>query len=145
MNMWRIINPLVVLIAQSPIHLLVSTQILVTQFNGRKSGTQYHVPVSFHQNDNTYTCVTLRSNLWWKNLIGLKTTNVWLKGRLVNVNLDLEFQDDELVKSDLRHLVSGNAIDAFFAKVKLNKDGSPDEQSLDDAAKLHAVLKFSIQ
>ena len=145
MNMWRIINPLVVLIAQSPIHLLVSTQILVTQFKRRKSGTQYCVPVSFHQNDNTYTCVTLRSNLWWKNLIGLKTTNVWLKGRLVNVNLDLEFQDDELVKSDLRHLVSGNAIDAFFAKVKLNKDGSPDEQSLDDAAKLHAVLKFSIQ
>jgi hypothetical protein len=75
----------------------------------------------------------------------LKTTNIWLKGRLVNVNLDLEFQDDELVKSDLRHLVSGNAIDAFFAKVKLNQDGSPDEKSLDDAAKLHAVLKFSIQ
>ena len=142
MNMWRIINPLVVLIARSPIHLLVSTQILVTQFNGRKSGTQYRVPVSFHQNKNTYTCVTLRSNLWWKNLIGLETTDVWLKGRLVNVNLELEFQDDELVKSNLRHLVSGNAIDAFFAKVKLTKDGSPDEKSLDDAAKLHAVLKF---
>jgi hypothetical protein len=145
MNMWRIINPLVVLIARSPIHILVSTQILVTQFNGRKSGTQYRVPVSFHQNKKTYTCVTLRSNLWWKNLIGLETTDVWLKGRLVNVNLDLEFQDDELVKSNLRHLVSGNIIDAFFAKVKLNKDGSPDEKSLDDAAKLHAVLKFRTQ
>ena len=142
MNMWRIVNPLVVLIARSPIHLLVSTQILVTQFNGRKSGIQYRVPVSFHQNENTYTCVTLRSNLWWKNLIDLETTDVWLKGKLVNVNLELEFQDEELVKSNLRHLVSGNTIDAFFAKVKLTKDGSPDEKSLDDAAKLHAVLKF---
>ena len=144
MNMWRIINPLVVLIARSPIHLLVSTQILVTQFNGRKSGTQYRVPVSFHKNENTYTCDTLRSNLWWKNLIALERTDIWLNGRLVNVQLELEYEDDEVVKSNLRHLVSGNAIDAFFAKVKLNKDGSPDEKSLEDAAKLHAVLKFRV-
>jgi hypothetical protein len=144
MNMWRIINPLVVLIARSPIHLLVSTQILVTQFNGRKSGNPYRVPVSFHKDENTYTCVTLRSNLWWKNLIALERTDIWLNGRLVNVQLELEYEDDEVVKSNLRHLVSGNAIDAFFAKVKLNKDGSPDEKSLDDAAKIHTVLKFRV-
>ena len=144
MNMWRIVNPLVVLIARSPIHLLVSTQILVTQFKGRKSGNQYRVPVSFHKDENTYTCVTLRSNLWWKNLIALERTDIWLNGRLVNVQLELEYEDDEVVKSNLRHLVSGNAIDAFFAKVKLNKDGSPDEKSLEDAAKLHAVLKFRV-
>jgi hypothetical protein len=142
--MWRIVNPLVVLIARSPIHLLVSTQILVTQFNGRKSGNPYRVPVSFHKDENTYTCVTLRSNLWWKNLIALERTDIWLNGRLVNVQLELEYEDDEVVKSNLRHLVSGNAIDAFFAKVKLNKDGSPDEKSLDDAAKIHTVLKFRV-
>jgi len=144
MNMWRIVNPLVVLIARSPIHLLVSTQILVTQFNGRKSGNPYRVPVSFHKDENTYTCVTLRSNLWWKNLIALERTDIWLNGRLVNVQLELEYEDDEVVKSNLRHLVSGNAIDAFFAKVKLNKDGSPDEKSLDDAAKIHTVLKSRV-
>mgnify|MGYP006444730845 FL=1 len=142
MNIWRIVNPLVVLVARSPIHLLVSTQILVTQFNGRKSGNLYRVPVSFHKDKNTYTCVTLRSNLWWKNLIDLERTDVWLHGKLVNVQLKLEYEDDEVVKSNLRHLVSGNAIDAFFAKVTLNKDGSPDEKSLDDAAKIHTVLMF---
>jgi len=145
MNMWRIVNPLVVFIARSPIHFLISTQVLVTQFDGRKSGRKFRVPVSFHQDDKTFTCVTLRSNLWWKNLIGLETTNVWLKGKLTNVQLELEYKDDDLVKSNLRHLVSGNAVDAFFAKVKLNKDGSPEEQSLDDAAKLHAVLKFTTE
>jgi hypothetical protein len=142
MNIWRIVNPLVVLVARSPIHLLVSTQILVTQFNGRKSGNLYRVPVSFHKDKNTYTCVTLRSNLWWKNLIDLERTDVWLHGKLVNVQLKLEYEDDEVVKSNLRHLVSGNAIDAYFAKVTLNKDGSPDEKTLDDAAKIHTVLMF---
>ena len=116
MNMWRIINPLVVFIARSPIHFLISTQVLVTQFDGRKSGRKFRVPVSFHQDDKTFTCVTLRSNLWWKNLIGLETTNVWLKGKLTNVQLELEYKDDDLVKSNLRHLVSGNAVDAFLQK-----------------------------
>ena len=142
MNIWRIINPIVAFISRSPIHFLVSSQILVTQFNGRKSGKTYCVPVSYHSNNNTYTCVTLRSNLWWKNLIGLETTNIWLKGKLTNVQVELEYRNDQVVKTNLRHLISGNAIDAFFAKVKLNKDGSPDKQGLDDAAKLHAVLKF---
>ena len=73
-----------------------------------------------------------------------RKNNIWLNGRLVNVQLELEYEDDEVVKSNLRHLVSGNAIDAFFAKVKLNKDGSPDEKSLDDAAKIHTVLKFRV-
>jgi len=84
----------------------------------------------------------LRSNIWWKNLIDLERTDVWLHGKLVNVQLKLEYEDDEVVKSNLRHLVSGNAIDAFFAKVTLNKDGSPDEKTLDDAAKIHTVLMF---
>ena len=40
---------------------------------------------------------------------------------------------------------SYNDFNAFFAKVKLNKDGTPVKESLREAAKLHAVLKFTAQ
>jgi hypothetical protein len=145
MNLWRVINPLVAAIARSPIHFLISSQVLVINFDGRKSGKKYLVPVSYHRNERTYSSVTLRSNLWWKNLIDLKTTTIWMKGKLITVALDLEYSDDALVESNLRHLVSGNAVDAFFAKVKLNKDGTPVTESLREAAKLHAVLRFTAQ
>ena len=145
MNLWRVINPLVAAIARSPIHFLISSQVLVINFDGRKSGKKYLVPVSYHRNERTYSSVTLRSNLWWKNLINLKTTTIWMKGKLITVALDLEYSDDALVESNLRHLVSGNAVDAFFAKVKLNKDGTPVKESLREATKLHAVLKFTAQ
>lgn len=145
MNLWRVINPLVAAIARSPIHFLISSHVLVINFDGRKSGKKYLVPVSYHRNERTYSSVTLRSNLWWKNLIDLKTTTIWMKGKLITVAVDLEYSDDALVESNLRHLVSGNAVDAFFAKVKLNKDGTPVKESLREAAKLHAVLKFTAQ
>jgi hypothetical protein len=88
--------------------------------------------------------VTLRSNIWWRNLKDISHTQIWLKGKLMNVKIDLEFNNDQIVESTLRDLVTGNKVDAYFAKIKLNRDGSPDTDDLFQAAKLHTVLKFSI-
>jgi hypothetical protein len=88
--------------------------------------------------------VTLRSNIWWRNLKDISHTQIWLKGKLMNVKIDLEFNNDQIVESTLRDLVTGNKVDAYFAKIKLNRDGSPDTDDLLQAAKLHTVLKFSI-
>jgi len=40
--------------------------------------------------------------------------------------------------------VTNNKVDAYFAKIKLNKDGSPYSDDLKQAAKIHTVLKFTI-
>ena len=91
-----------------------------------------------------HTCVTLRSNIWWRNLKELSDTKIWLKGKLIDVQVDIEFKDDQVVESTLRDLVTNNRIDAYFAKIKLNKNGDPDKEELAQAAKLHTVLKFTI-
>ena len=144
MNLWFLINPFVALLARSPLHLIVSHQVLVIQFQGRGSGKSYLVPVSYHQHASSYTCVTLRSNIWWRNLKDISHTQIWLKGKLLNVQIDLEFNNDQIVENTLRDLVTSNKVDAYFAKIKLNKDGSPNTEDLIKAAKLHTVLKFTI-
>ena len=144
MNLWFLINPVVALLSRSPIHFLISHQVLVIQFKGRKSGKQYLVPVSYHEHESTYTCVTLRSNIWWRNLKEVSHTKIWLKGKLKNAQIDLEFNNDQIVESTLRDLVTNNRVDAYFAKIKLNKDGSPDSDDLIQAGKIHTVLKFTI-
>ena len=144
MNLWFLINPVVALLSRSPIHFLISHQVLVIQFKGRKSGKQYLVPVSYHEHESTYTCVTLRSNIWWRNLKEVSHTKIWLKGKLKNAQIDLEFNNDQIVESTLRVLVTNNRVDAYFAKVKLHKDGSPHSDDLIQAAKTHTVLKFTI-
>ena len=144
MNLWFLINPLVAFLARSPLHFLISHQVLVIQFKGRKSGKQYLVPVSYHEYESSYTCVTLRSNIWWRNLKAVSHTKIWLKGKLKNAQIDLEFNNDQIVESTLRDLVTNNRVDAYFAKIKLNKDGSPDSDDLIQAGKIHTVLKFTI-
>ena len=144
MNLWFLINPVVAFLARSPLHFLISHQVLVIQFKGRKSGKQYLVPVSYHEHESSYTCVTLRSNIWWRNLKEVTHTKIWLKGTLKNAQIDLEFNNDQIVESTLRDLVTNNRVDAYFAKIKLNKDGSPDSDDLIQAGKIHTVLKFTI-
>ena len=144
MNLWFLINPFVALLARSPLHFIISHQLLVIQFKGRKSGKQYLVPVSYHEHESSYTCVTLRSNIWWRNLKEVSHTKIWLKGTLKNAQIDLEFNNDQIVESTLRDLVTNNRVDAYFAKIKLNKDGSPDSDDLIQAGKIHTVLKFTI-
>ena len=144
MNLWFLINPVVAFLARSPLHFLISHQVIVIQFKGRKSGKQYLVPVSYHEHESSYTCVTLRSNIWWRNLKEVSHTKIWLKGTLKNAQIDLEFNNDQIVESTLRDLVTNNRVDAYFAKIKLNKDGSPDSDDLIQAGKIHTVLKFTI-
>ena len=144
MNLWFLINPVVAFLARSPLHFLISHQVLVIQFKGRKYGKQYLVPVSYHEHESSYTCVTLRSNIWWRNLKEVSHTKIWLKGTLKNAQIDLEFNNDQIVESTLRDLVTNNRVDAYFAKIKLNKDGSPDSDDLIQAGKIHTVLKFTI-
>ena len=144
MNLWFLINPFVALLARSPLHFIISNQVLVIQFKGRRSGKSYLVPVSYHEHESSYTCVTLRSNIWLWNLKDISHTQIWLQGKLTDVQIDLEFNNDQIVENTLRDLVTNNKVDAYFAKIKLNKNGSPDLDDLSNAAKLHTVLKFTV-
>ena len=144
MNLWFLINPFVALLARSPLHFIISNQVLVIQFKGRRSGKSYLVPVSYHEHESSYTCVTLRSNIWWRNLKDISHTQIWLQGKLTDVQIDLEFNNDQIVENTLRDLVTNNKVDAYFAKIKLNKNGSPDLDDLSNASKLHTVLKFTV-
>ena len=144
MNLWFLINPFVALLARSPLHFIISHQILVIKFEGRKSRKHYLVPVSYHQHASSYTCVTLRSNIWWRNLKEITHTQIWLKGKLRDAQINIEFNNDQVVESALRDLVTNNKVDAYFAKIKLEKDGSPYTDDLMNAEKLHTVLKFTV-
>ena len=144
MNLWFLINPFVAWLARSPVHFIISHQLLIIQFEGRKSGKKYLVPVSYHKHGSMHTCVTLRSNIWWRNLKELSHTKIWLKGKLIDAQVDIEFKDDQVVENTLRNLVTNNRVDAYFAKIKLNKNGDPDLEDLAKAAKLHTVLRFTV-
>ena len=65
---FRLLNPVMKGVLKSPIHAMVSEQIMIISFTGRKSGQSYSTPVSYYQENANVICFTHAG--WWKNLVG---------------------------------------------------------------------------
>jgi ABC-type molybdate transport system ATPase subunit len=144
MNLWRLINPLVVFILRSPLHFLASKNLIFITFQGRKSQKTYNIPVSYHREGNDLIALTLKQNLWWKNLKSIKRTQITLLGNKEDVSLTIVDQDTKFIKEKMRELIIEKPIDAYFAKVKLDNNRLPLEEDLEEASQKHIVLKFTL-
>ena len=142
-TLFNFINPFVIIFLKSPLHFLLSHQILLFKIIGRKSKKIYEIPASYAEIDGALVCVTLRENLWWKNFKNIKSQDIYFKGRLITKQISINYEDDEYVRTKLRELIMHNPIDAFFAGVSLNKDKSPNEIDLEKASKLHTVIELT--
>ena len=138
--LFRFINPFVRVILKSPIHFILSHQILLFRVIGRKSKKIYEIPASYAHINDALVCVTLRENLWWKNFINIENQEIYFKGKKINKKISINFSDDNFVREKLKELIEHNPIDAFFAGVKLDRNKVPNSEDLDKAAKLHTVI-----
>lgn len=138
--LFRFINPFVRVILKSPIHFILSHQILLFRVIGRKSKKIYEIPASYAHINDALVCVTLRENLWWKNFIDIENQDIYFKGKKINKKISINFSDNNFVREKLKELIEHNPIDAFFAGVKLDRNKVPNSEDLDKAAKLHTVI-----
>jgi len=145
MNLWRLINPLVVFILRSPLHFLASKNLIFITFQGRKSRKTFNIPVSYHREGNDLIALTLKQNLWWKNLKMLNRTQITLLGKKEDVGITIVDQDTQFIKEKMRELIIEKPIDAYFAKVKLDNNKLPVEEDLEEASQKHIVLKFTLK
>jgi deazaflavin-dependent oxidoreductase (nitroreductase family) len=72
------INPFVAASLRSPLHRLLSKQVLLLTYTGRKTGTRYTFPVGYSREGETLTLVSTRH--WWQNLLGSASVTVHLQG-----------------------------------------------------------------
>src|SRR5688572_15123291 len=64
--MFGLLNPVVKALLRSPLHGLLSHELMILSFTGRTSGKQYAVPVGYLQQDNRLYFSCLAG--WWQNL-----------------------------------------------------------------------------
>src|SRR5262249_49815913 len=76
----RIINPFVSTILRSPLHGILSRDVLLLTFTGRRSGKRITIPVGYTRDGETLTVFS--THAWWKNLRGGASVAIRLEGRL---------------------------------------------------------------
>lgn len=78
-RMLHLINPFVAAILRSPLHRLLSTQLILLTYTGRKTGKRYTIPVGYARDGATLVVFSSRS--WRRNLRGGSPVEVLLQGR----------------------------------------------------------------
>ena len=141
---WRIINPVTIAIAKSPLHFLISQNLVVLNFKGMKTGNHYSLPVSYYENPpGNLSCVTDRPNVWWRNLLHATNIKILYKGRLTDALVTIEHQNNRIIADKLDALCSHSRIDGFFAKVGY-RNGTPVRKDIEKAASLMTLIRLAI-
>ena len=141
---WRIINPVTIAIAKSPLHFLISQNIVVLNFMGMKTGKDYALPVSYFEDPKgKLRCVTDRRNIWWRNLLQASNIKILYKGNLTDALVTIEHENNKIIADQLDALCSHSRIDGFFAKVGY-ENGKPVQKDIEKAASIMTLIQLSI-
>ena len=141
---WKIINPVTIAIAKSPLHFLISQNLVVLNFVGVKTGKNYALPLSYLEDPKgQLSCVTDSRNIWWRNLLHATNIKILYKGRLTDARVTIEHEDNKIIADQLDALCSHSRIDGFFAKVGY-KNGKPIQKDIEKAASIMTLIQLSI-
>ena len=106
---YKVINPVVELLLRSPLHPLLSDNLMLISFTGRKSGTEYTTPVGYWRKDGNIIVTT--HSPWWRNLKGGARVEVQLQGQR-REGMATPHPDPETVASFMQAFIERNGVDA---------------------------------
>jgi deazaflavin-dependent oxidoreductase (nitroreductase family) len=143
MELSKIYNPIVKAILRLPFHGLISKNIMLITFTGRKSGRNYTTPVSYVQNDDELTVFILRRRNWWRNLRGGASVSVRLKGKKIEA-IAMSIEDKKTVTSGLQAYLQKMPNLAKYFQVSLDPNGHPDPEDVVKVAKERVMLRVKL-
>lgn len=143
-RLFAFINPIVVVMARSILHRVLSHQVVVLDFSGRRSGRRYTIPVTYLRRDGEVLCMTERNGIWWRNLQGGVPVQLTLNGRSVSTISQVEIDDNQQIAGALRLFCLRSRISAYFAGVGFDSDGEPNSMDLVRAAERHVLITLTL-
>jgi hypothetical protein len=138
----RVANGLVRLLLRSPLHFLLSDDLLLLSYHGRLSGRQYTIPVSYSRAGDVVTVFTYRT--WWRNLRDGAPVVVVLKRQRLQ-GLAEAICDDQAAIAEglLAHLRQHPSLAKGY-HVALRLDGQPDPDAVRQAARFEVMVRIRL-
>jgi len=136
--MWY--NPIMVWMLYSPLQGMLSGNMMVLDYTGRKSGKAYRLPVSYKRIDDTLLTGSYKRRTWWRNLRGGVPVTVRLQGKDINGQAEV-IEDEQGVMIGITAYIGGDPRTARMFGVKLGSDGQPDSESLRQVARDQVIVR----
>jgi hypothetical protein len=140
--MHRAINPLMRRLLASRFHRRIgSDMIMVLTFRGRRSGKEYEFPIGYMQQESEIVCYSPFG--WWVNLQGGAPVTVTLRGQRIAGSADVS-TDPASIASGMAEYLRHNPGDAFFFRVKLDRNREPVAKDVERAAHENVQIRIAL-
>ncbi len=127
----RRLRPLVAALLGSPLHGLLSRDVLLLGYAGRRSGRRYVLPLSYVEVGGAlYLCTRPEGSDWWRNLRGGADVDLVWRGRAGRARASVLARDDEEAVDGLRAFLTRNPGTGRLLYHVENEGGLPREQDL---------------
>lgn len=134
------LNKAMKFVLRSPIHGVVSKQIMLITFTGRKSGKTYTTPVSYSQHGDQVHVFSHAS--WWKNLRGGAPVTMRIRGREVQGIAEPVAEDKQAIARALGEHLRKVPFDAKYYDVTFDDKGNPREDELARAVQTVVMIRI---
>ena len=128
--MW--FNPIMKSLLRSPLHPLVSKNIMLMTYTGRKSGKSYTTPMNYLSMEDALYTTSTRERVWWRNLRGGAEVTLRLHGKDVPARAE-SLEDPKEVARYIFRMFEVNPRLAKYMDIRIDLDGTP---NLEDVARL---------
>ena len=136
--MWY--NSIIAAVLRSPLHGLLSSQMMLVTYTGRRSGKRFTAPVNYVQDEDVLWTVSLRERTWWRNARDGLTVTLRLRGRDTAATATA-VESEAAVAKALAHICALNPRYAPSLGIACADGGSPEAGSLQQAARSHVVVR----
>ncbi len=134
-----LLNKSMKFVLQSPLHGIISKNLLLITFTGRKSGKTYTTPVSYTRH-NGQVHIFSHAN-WWKNLRGGAPVTLRLRGQDVQGTADVVADDKSAIAAALSAHLQNQPFDARFYDVTMDDNGNPVTEDVERAVKTVVLIR----
>lgn len=105
----RRLEPVIASLLRSPLHGLLSRDVLLLTYSGRRSGRAYTLPLSYVERDGClYLCTRPEGSRWWRNLRSQAPVQLRLRGRRLAATASVLDAASEEARDGLRAFVTRN-------------------------------------
>lgn len=141
----RRLKPVVVALLRSPLHPLLSGEILVLAWTGRRTGRRFELPLSYVRHDDAlYLCTRPEGSSWWRHLRPRARVELALQRRVVAADATLVDPASAEALGALRAFVARNPhTGSTLYRVRRAK-GGPDEGDLAREVLASVVVRLDV-
>jgi hypothetical protein len=141
----RVVNPFVGLLLRSPLHGVMSRDVMLLGVTGRRTGRRYTMPVSYLRDGDRVRAFTGREMIWWRNLRDGAEVTVVIAGRARRGHAEAVAGDTDRIADALGDFLTRLPRDAVYYDVALDAGHRPVVTDVRRAADQVVLIEIALR